>query len=68
MIFLIPVEPVGLDKGYYHGFYVLLQFDKQSGFYRKQAQADMEADPDEQQMNYMRLNYEGEHNYRMSFN
>ena len=43
----IPEEQVTLEKGYYHGVYVILHFNKDDVVGRKEDQADVEQDPDE---------------------
>ena len=49
-ISMIPDKTVNLDQVYYHGIYFLLHFKRQEYSYSKDDQADMEADPDEEQM------------------
>ena len=67
MISVIPGEIMDLDKGYYHGVYVLLYFNKQNIFDRKEDQAEMETDPDEEDMEDVRLDNERERHWRMVF-
>ena len=49
-IYDIPYKIVDLEKGYYHFFYVLLQFSKDGSADSKEEQVDMEEDPDEDDM------------------
>ena len=46
----IPEEQVKMEKGYYHGIYVMLQFKKDVGVEIMEEQADVEDDPDEEDM------------------
>ena len=55
MIYVIPDENIYLERGYYHGVYVLIQFNKGVGVGREEDQADMESDPDEEEMEDVRL-------------
>ena len=43
------------EKGYYHGFYVILHFNKEDGVGRKEDQEDLEQDPDQEDMEDMKL-------------
>ena len=49
-ISIITDETDNLEKGYYYGLYVLLQFNKEGGVYRKEDHIQMEADPDQEDM------------------
>ena len=51
----MPDETVDPEKGYYHGVYVLLHFNNYDGVYRKEDQAEMNEDPDEEDMEGVRL-------------
>ena len=46
MIPEIPDEAVPLEKGYYHGGYIMLHFNKYGGVDREEDQADMDPYPD----------------------
>ena len=48
-------EQVKLEKGYYCCVYVMLRFLNQVGFYSKEEQADVEDDPDEEQMDNINI-------------
>ena len=47
MITAITDETFYLEKGYYNGIHILLQFKKEDGADRNEGQADMDADLDE---------------------
>ena len=51
---VIPDETVPSDKGYYHGVHGVLNFLKDGGFDRKEDNADVEPDPDEEGMEDVR--------------
>ena len=57
-ISVIPDETVDIEKGYYNGVYVLLQFNKEDGVNRRGAQVDRETDPDEEDTEDVRPDYE----------
>ena len=63
----IPDEQVTPEKGFYHGVYIFLKFNKEDGVYRKKYEADMEHYPDEEDMEDVNLDYEKEHHWRMVF-
>ena len=44
-----------LDKGYYHGVYVILHLNKEDGVYRKEENVDIEQDTDEEDMEDVKL-------------
>ena len=46
----IPEDQVEKEKGYYRCVYVMLQFKKEVGIDSKEGQADVEVDPDEDDM------------------
>ena len=46
----IPEEQVTLEKGYYHGVYVIINFKKEVVVDRREYQADVEEYPDEEEM------------------
>ena len=50
-----PKEAVDLDKGYYHGIYVFLEFNKDDEIYKKEEDKDMEDDPDKEDMEDVKL-------------
>ena len=54
----IPEEKVTLEKGYYNCVYVMLHFKKEVSVYRKEGQEDVEDDPDEEEMEDVRLDGE----------
>ena len=54
-ISLITDGSVVLDKGYYHGVYILIYFNKQDGFYRNYQQVEIEAYTYEEEMEELRL-------------
>ena len=60
-------ETVGLEKGYYHGVYVLLQFNNEYGVDRKQEQIEMGADTNQEDMQNVVLEDESEHQQSMVF-
>ena len=63
----IPEEQVKLDKGYYHCVHVMLLFKKEVGVDSKEYQADVEDDPDEDEMGDVNLNDQRESHWRMVF-
>ena len=63
----MPDETVDPEKGSYHGVYVLLHFNNYDGVYRKEDQADMNEDPDEEDMEGARLENERELHWRIVF-
>ena len=66
-ISVIPDKTSDLEKGYYHGVYVLIQFNKEIIVDRNDYQVDTEAYPYEKDMEDGRLNDEREHHWRMVF-
>ena len=51
----IPEEQVELEKGYYHCVYAMQCFKKEVGVDSKEEQADVEDDPDEEDMEAVKL-------------
>ena len=49
-IYEIPDETIDFEKGSYHGLCVLMHFKKEGDINRKEYQADIEADKDEEDM------------------
>ena len=39
-----------MDKGYYHGIYLFLEFNKEDDVYKKEEEKDMEDDPDKEEI------------------
>ena len=64
-VYMIPNENTDIQKGYYHGLYILLKFKKEDGVDRTEKQADMEADPYEEEMEDVRLNDKRQRHWRM---
>ena len=64
---MIPDEAVDLDKGYYHGVYILLKFNKEDDIDRKGDQSNMEEDTGEEDMEDMRIRNEIERHWKMVF-
>ena len=60
-------ETVYLQKVYYNGVYVLLNFNNQDGIDRKEYQADMGANLDEEYMEDKIIDYEIDHHQSMFF-
>ena len=63
----IPEDQVETEKGYYRCVYVLTQFKKEDGVYSKEEQADVEDDPDEEDMDDVNIDKERERHWRMLF-
>ena len=63
----IPKEQVTLDKGYYHGVYVILHFNNEDSVGRKEEQKYVEQDPDEEEMESVKLDDGMERHWRMVF-
>ena len=61
----IPEEQVTLEKGYYHGIYVILNFKKEVDVESKEDQADVEYNTDEEEMDDVNLDNEREHHWMM---
>ena len=61
-------ETIELDNGYYHGVYILLNFNKKGNVDRNEDQADMESYTDEEKMDDARLHYERDHHWKIVFN
>ena len=57
----IPEDQVEKDKGYYRCVYVMLQFKKEVVVDSKEEQADVEYDPDAEDMDDMHLDNKREH-------
>ena len=57
-IYEIPDETIDLEKGYYHGVYILLQCNKQDVVDTNQDQIEMEANTQEYYMEYATLGSE----------
>ena len=66
-IYVIHGETIDPEKGCYHIFYALLQFNKQGGVDGDEDQADMEADKNEEEMEDMIIENEREHHRIMVF-
>ena len=49
-ISVVPDETVTLKKGYYCGIHIFLNFKREDVPYRKEEQADMNTDPDEEEV------------------
>ena len=64
---VIPDETIDLDKGYYHGVYVLIQFNQNEIVNRNEEQDDMEADLDEEEMQEIIFDDKRERCWRMVF-
>ena len=47
-----------IGEGYYRGVYVMIRFKKEVGVDSKEEQADVEYDPDEEEMDDVNLDYE----------
>ena len=62
-----PDEKVPLEKRYYHGVFLLPNFNKGGGVDRKEQQADMEPDTDEEQMEDVRLDKKRQRPWRVFF-
>ena len=65
MIYTKYEEAVDLDKGYYHGVYVLLNFNEQDGVDIKQGHAQMEANQYKEDMEEVILDNERQIHWRM---
>ena len=63
----IPDEKVTLKKGYYHGVYDILHFNKEDGVDKREDKADAEQDHDEEEMEYVELDDERERHWRIVF-
>ena len=63
----IPEEQVELEKGYYCCVYVMLHFKKDVGVDSKEDQADVDDDPDEEDMDDVNLDNKRERHWRMVF-
>ena len=63
----IPEDQVEKEKGYYHCVYVMLQFKKEVGVDIKEEQADVEDDPDEEEMDDVNIDDERERPLRIVF-
>ena len=67
MIPEIPEDQVEKEKVYYRCFYVMLQFKKEVGVDSKEDQADVEDDPDEEDMENISIDDDRERHWRMVF-
>ena len=63
----IPEDQVEKDKGYYRCVYVMLQFKKDVSVDNKEYQADVEDDPDEEEMDDINLDDKRERHWRIVF-
>ena len=63
----IPEEQVGLEKGYYRCVYIILLFKKEVNVEIKESQAEVEDDPDKEEMDNVNLDKEREPLWRMMF-
>ena len=63
----IPEDQVEKDKGYYRCVYVMLQFKKDVSVDNKEYQADVEDDPDEEEMDDINLDNKRERHWRIVF-
>ena len=63
----IPDETVPLEKGYYHGVHEVIYFHKEGGVDRKEEQADVDPDTDEEDMEDVKLDDKMESPWRMVF-
>ena len=63
----IPRDQVEKEKGYYRCVYVMLQFKKEVSIYSNVEQADVEDDPNEEEMEDKNLGKERERHWRMVF-
>ena len=61
----IPEEQVTSEMIYYHGFYVMLNFNKEAVFEMKEEQANVDQDPDEEETEDVKLDNERERHWRM---
>ena len=61
----IPEEQVKLEKGYYLCVYVMLRLKKEVVVDRKEEQAKVEGDPDEEEMDDANLDNKMEYNWKM---
>ena len=65
-IYVIPDE-ADFEKEYYHIVYVFIYFNREYGFDRNNRQVEMDADPDEYNMEEVRLDNKRDHHWRMVF-
>ena len=63
----IPEDQVEKQKGYYRCVYVLLKFKKEGYFDSKEEQAELENDPDEEDMDDLNIDDERERHWRNVF-
>ena len=56
-----------MEKGYYHGVHVVLHYYKEHVVDRKEEQADMDLYPDEEDMEYVKLDNERQSHWRIDF-
>ena len=61
----IPEDQIELEKGCYRCVYVILQFKMEVRVYIREEQADVEDDPDEEEMDDVNLDDERERHWRM---
>ena len=67
MISVIPENTVDLEKGCYNGFYFMQDFSKEDGIDRREQQAYMDQDMDEEELENMKLNDKIQRHWRMVF-
>ena len=65
MISVIPDGTFTSEKGYYCGVCLVLYFHKYNSVDRKEEQAELEPDPDEEVVEYVRLDDERERHWRI---
>ena len=63
----IPEDQVEKQRGYYRCVYVLLQFKKEDGVDSKEEQAELENDPDEEEIDDVNKDDERERHWRNVF-
>ena len=63
----IPEDQVEKEKGYYCYIYVMVHFKKKVGVESKEVQADVEDDPDEEEMDIINKHNEREHQCKIIF-
>ena len=67
MIPEIPEEQVTSENGYYHGVCIIINFNKEDIVYSKQEQVDVEQYPGQEGMEYVKLDDERKHQWRIFF-
>ena len=63
----IPEDQVKKEKGYYQCVYVMLKFKNGVGVDSKEEQADVEDDPDKEEMEDVNIDDRRERHWRMVF-